>query len=81
MSTALEGIHALKEEVDTLIVIPNERLLDIAEENTSLVEAFQRVDEISPADCRAHAEENFSVNRMAQRYLELYERVADGERW
>jgi len=46
MKTALEGIHAMKEEVDTLIVIPNERLLDIAGENTSLIEAFQRADEV-----------------------------------
>lgn len=46
MQTALEGIDLLREHVDTLIVIPNERLLDIAEANTSLIEAFQRADEV-----------------------------------
>ena len=37
---ALEGINELKKNCDTVIVIPNERLLDIADENTSLVEVF-----------------------------------------
>ncbi|MDX1429226.1 MAG: cell division protein FtsZ [Rhodothermales bacterium] len=46
MKTALEGIDRLREHVDTLIVIPNERLLDIAEDNTSLVEAFSKADEV-----------------------------------
>lgn len=46
MKTALEGIDRLREHVDTLIVIPNERLLDIAEDNTSLVEAFTKADEV-----------------------------------
>ncbi len=46
MKTAIEGIDRLREHVDTLIVIPNERLLDIAEDNTSLVEAFTKADEV-----------------------------------
>ena len=46
MDTALEGIELLRENVDTLIVIPNERLLDIADEDTSLIEAFQKADEV-----------------------------------
>ncbi len=46
MRAAEEGIAFLKENVDTLIVIPNERLLDIAEANTSLIEAFQKADEV-----------------------------------
>lgn len=37
---ALEGITELKKNCDTVIVIPNERLLDIADENTSLMDAF-----------------------------------------
>ena len=45
MDTALEGIELLRENVDTLIVIPNERLLDIADEDTSLIEAFEKADE------------------------------------
>jgi cell division protein FtsZ len=43
---ALEGITELKKNCDTVIVIPNERLLDIADENTSLVEAFAMANEV-----------------------------------
>lgn len=46
MRTAEEGISLLRENVDTLIVIPNERLLDIVDDNTSLVEAFAEADEV-----------------------------------
>ena len=46
MDTALEGIDLLRENVDTLIVIPNERLLDIADPDTSLIEAFEKADEV-----------------------------------
>lgn len=43
---ALEGITELKKNCDTVIVIPNERLLDIADENTSLMEAFAMANEV-----------------------------------
>ena len=46
MKTAKEGISLLRDHVDTLIVIPNERLLDIADDSTSLVEAFEMADEV-----------------------------------
>jgi cell division protein FtsZ len=46
MDTALEGIDLLRDNVDTLIVIPNERLLDIADDDTSLIEAFEKADEV-----------------------------------
>ncbi|WP_263790671.1 cell division protein FtsZ [Salinibacter sp.] len=46
MNTAQEGIELLRENVDTLIVIPNERLLDIADPDTSLIEAFEKADEV-----------------------------------
>jgi cell division protein FtsZ len=46
MDTALEGIELLRDNVDTLIVIPNERLLDIADDDTSLIEAFEKADEV-----------------------------------
>ena len=46
MTTATEGIELLREHVDTLIVIPNERLLDIADEDTSLIEAFGKADHV-----------------------------------
>ena len=43
---AEQGIDLLKQRVDTLIVIPNDRLLDMAEANTTLLEAFSRVDDV-----------------------------------
>lgn len=46
MRQAEEGIKLLKECVDTLIVIPNDRLLQIVEENTSVLDAFKIADEI-----------------------------------
>jgi len=43
---AEQGIQTLKQAVDTLIIIPNERLLEIADQNTAVVEAFKMADEI-----------------------------------
>ena len=40
------GINRLREKVDTQIVIPNDRLLSIADEKTSMVSAFRMADEI-----------------------------------
>ncbi len=44
--TAEEGINSLKEHVDTLIVIPNDRLLQIADKRASLQEAFKLADDV-----------------------------------
>ena len=44
--TAEEGISLLREHVDTLIIVPNERLLDIVDEDTSLLEAFGMADDV-----------------------------------
>ena len=41
-----EGIQRLKEKVDTLIVIPNDRLIAIADEKTSMINAFRMADEV-----------------------------------
>ena len=46
MKNALSGIDALKEVVDTLIVIPNDRLLEIVEKKTSLPDALKKADEV-----------------------------------
>jgi len=46
MRNALEGIEELKKNVDTLIVIPNQKLLDIIEKDTSLADSFKKADEI-----------------------------------
>ena len=43
---AMEGIEKLRENVDTLIVIPNERILDIIEDDATQIEAFHKVDEV-----------------------------------
>ncbi len=43
---AEEGIRELKENVDTLIVIPNQRLLSIAAKTTTMLEAFQKADDV-----------------------------------
>ncbi|MFH1175416.1 MAG: cell division protein FtsZ [bacterium] len=43
---AEQGLQRLKEHVDTMITIPNDRLLDIIDKKTSLVEAFAIVDDI-----------------------------------
>jgi cell division protein FtsZ len=40
------GIQRLKEKVDTLIVIPNDRLLTVSNEKTSMVNAFKMADEV-----------------------------------
>ena len=40
------GITNLKDRVDTIIVIPNDRLLDIANDKTSMVNAFKMADEV-----------------------------------
>ncbi len=41
---AEEGIKTLSDSVDTLIVIPNDKLLDIAEKKTTMLEAFSNAD-------------------------------------
>jgi cell division protein FtsZ len=43
---AEEGLRELKDAVDTLIVIPNQRLLGIVEKKTTLLEAFQMADDV-----------------------------------
>lgn len=46
MSVAEEGIEKLREEVDTLIVIPNQRLMDVIDRKMTLVEAFKVADSV-----------------------------------
>lgn len=43
---AILGIEALKEKVDTLIVIPNDRLLEIVDKKTPMLEAFREADNV-----------------------------------
>ncbi len=44
--SAERGIQALKDKVDTLVIIPNDRLLDISDKKTSFAKAFEMADEI-----------------------------------
>lgn len=43
---AVNGIAVFKEKVDTLIVIPNDRLLEIVDKNTPMLEAFREADNV-----------------------------------
>ena len=46
MQFAERGIENLKEAVDTLVTIPNDRLLQVAEKKTSIVDAFVMADDV-----------------------------------
>ena len=46
MRNALEGIEKLKQSVDTLIVIPNDKLLEIVDRRTTMPEALKKADEV-----------------------------------
>jgi cell division protein FtsZ len=46
MKSAEEGIEKLKEEVDTLIIIPNDRLLELTDRRVSLTESFSMADDV-----------------------------------
>ena len=46
MANALQGIERLKESVDTLIVIPNDKLLEIVDRRTTMPEALKKADEV-----------------------------------
>ena len=46
MNNALGGIEKLKQSVDTLIVIPNDRLLEIVDRRTTMPEALKKADEV-----------------------------------
>ncbi|MGH2706586.1 MAG: cell division protein FtsZ [Actinomycetota bacterium] len=43
---AEQGIMTLKDKLDTLIIIPNDRLLQVCDETTSVLEAFRMADEV-----------------------------------
>ncbi|MEG1459735.1 MAG: cell division protein FtsZ, partial [Acetivibrio sp.] len=46
MNNAIGGIEKLKEHVDTLIVIPNDRLLEIVDRRTTMPDALRKADEV-----------------------------------
>ncbi len=55
MDTALHGINEIKDKVDTLIVVPNQKLLDVIDKNISFLDAMKQVD-----DVLAHAVQSIS---------------------
>jgi cell division protein FtsZ len=52
MCQAEEGIEDLGDKVDTLIIIPNDRLLEISDDNTTLLSAFRLADNVLKAGVR-----------------------------
>jgi cell division protein FtsZ len=56
MTIANNALEALRKEVDTLIVIPNQRLLDIADQKVSLVNAFGMINDVINQFVRAIAD-------------------------
>ncbi len=46
MNQAVAGLEKLKENVDALIVIPNDKLIEVVERRTTMREAFLVVDEV-----------------------------------
>lgn len=54
--TAEDGISKLKEKVDTLIVVPNQRILNIVDKKTPILEAFRKIDTVLISGVRGIAE-------------------------
>ncbi len=46
MKNALSGLEELRQSVDTIITIPNEKLLTVADDDMSMLEAFRRADDV-----------------------------------
>jgi cell division protein FtsZ len=45
-AVAEKAVEALRDKVDTLITIPNDRLLDVVQKNTSIIDSFRVVDDV-----------------------------------
>jgi cell division protein FtsZ len=56
MGNALNGLKELEEVVDTIIVIPNDRVAQLCQDNISLLHAFRRADEVLHNGVRAISE-------------------------
>lgn len=56
MSNALEGISRLKDFVDTLIVIPNQKILEVVNSKATLLEAFKMADSVLSRGTKAIAD-------------------------
>lgn len=56
MRIAEEGIVRIKDKVDTLLIIPNDRIFNIVDNNTSMVRAFEKIDEVLKSAVQGVAE-------------------------
>ena len=56
MNAAKFGIQNLKDNVDTLIVVPNQRILQIIDNKTSMLEALRKIDSVLHQGVRGIAE-------------------------
>ena len=56
MENALKGLELLEKHVDTLIVVPNDRVAQLCENNMSLLDAFKHADEVLHNGVRAISE-------------------------
>ncbi len=56
MNNALAGLEELEKHVDTLIVVPNDRIIELSHTNTSLLDAFRQGDEVLRDGVRAISE-------------------------
>ncbi len=56
MDNAMRGLEALEQHVDTLIVVPNDRVAELCQNNVSLLDAFKRADEVLHNGVRAISE-------------------------
>jgi len=45
-NSAMDGIQKLKEKVDTLIVVPNQKILQVVDRKTPVLEAFRKIDSV-----------------------------------
>jgi cell division protein FtsZ len=54
--SADEGIQALKDKVDTLIVVPNQKILQVVDRKTPVLEAFKKIDSVLHQGVRGIAE-------------------------
>jgi cell division protein FtsZ len=56
MKNAIQGLTALEKHVDTLIVVPNDRVAELSQTNTSFLDAFRKADEVLHNGVRAISE-------------------------
>lgn len=56
MKVAEDGIAKIKDRVDTLLVIPNDRVFGIIDKNTSVIKAFEKIDDILKSAVQGVAE-------------------------